>query len=153
MQYISRVKNLDEVLLVLNDDLIHSIIETNAELEQDGIIFGNDQFIIALKKLHKDGYVEYDGGNAIMITWEGSLFIELGGYKAKALKDANDALLVQMEINRRLQQDEGLKNLSSRLNQWTLWLAIGTGFLALIEIIKFLCEVDPSIKAFFEKTL
>lgn len=109
-----------------------------------------------LIKLRKDGYIASpdETGYAIYVSnFDGRLFIDNGGYTTKALKDANDALLVQLEINRRIELDAHLKNAASRLNLLTLWLAIGTGALALIEVIKFLCEMDSCIKEFFERML
>lgn len=81
-----------------------------------------------LLKLLKDGYIattSTTGHGQYYSNFDGRLFIQNGGYTAKALKDANDALLAQTEIDRRLTLDVLLAKNSTRLNVLTWWLVIG----------------------------
>ncbi len=72
------------------------------------------------------------------LTFDGALFYESGGYKARALKDANDALWKKAESDRQRTLDGLLGNNSTRLNNLThrmmlaTWVAGGVAFLLLL---------------------
>jgi hypothetical protein len=109
-----------------------------------------------LLKLRKDGYVTSpnDSGHGNYVSnFDGRLFIDQGGYEAKASEDANDALLKRLEINRQRILDASLEKNSKRLNDLTLYLAIATAALALIEIVKFLIYLFPDLKIVFQNFL
>lgn len=103
---------------------------------------------LILERLHKDGYLTFDSqfetGN---ITFDGKLFLQTGGYTAKASRDEAAALSIDIENQRKLALDNNLEANSTRLNRLTLWLAVGTIALALIEIIKFFVWLSSSQKS------
>ncbi|NNU34649.1 hypothetical protein HK413_12250 [Mucilaginibacter sp. S1162] len=115
---------LQKVVNASRDDILHSVNLTPL-VGADG--YEKEIFEILLKLL-KDGYVtstNYSGHGNYVSNFDGRLFIDNGGYVAKALKDANDALLVQLEIDRRRTLDVLLATNSTRLNVLTWWLVIG----------------------------
>jgi hypothetical protein len=69
------------------------------------------------KRLAKDEYIEYSlgAGDMCTITFDGELFLQMGGYNSKALADAADAEEQRLEIARLKYVD-----VSSDLNQKTL---------------------------------
>lgn len=98
-----------------------------------------------LHKLVKDNYLRIEIAEATvgtmqvkdvnyyLLTFEGELFKASGGYSAQAQsiearKHWEDELLVKGEKN------------GERLNALTLWLAVGTIFLAFLEVIKLLLK-------------
>jgi hypothetical protein len=84
-------------------------------------------------KLEKEGYITTDtlpmnGLNTVVYgsTFDGKLFYLSGGYAAKSLNDENDAILTQLEIVRQRTLDGNSERNQRRLNQLTLWLAVGS---------------------------
>lgn len=135
--------------------------QLNVNLKSVGFAIEPDDLIRVLDTLINDGYIiekKTDVSQNLiasryLISYKGYLFIDSGGYVAKASRDAADALHIHLDNQRQIAlQDHSEKN-SKHLNLLTLWLAVGTIILALIEIIKFLCDTDPTIKSFFEKIL
>jgi len=101
-----------------------------SQIHIDYPIYPLKEIIEIIGKLKKDGYVweDYNTENAISrntvtpsftSTFDGRMFITNGGYEAKALRDANDALLAQMEVDRRRTLDVLLATNSTRLNSLT----------------------------------
>jgi hypothetical protein len=99
-------------------------------------------FLKVLERIVKDRYINKElqdpfkeiGNTALLrnyysINFDGELFNQLGGYTAEA---SNTTLKMRIE-EERLNRAE---NNAKRLNGLTLWLAIGTISLAIIEIIK-----------------
>jgi hypothetical protein len=117
--------------------------------------FNKEVFEILLK-LKKDGFVTSNGETgygSYSSNFDGRLFIDRGGYTAKALRDAEAAEQQRIDAARLIQLESQNSINSGRLNGLTRWLAVGTIALALIEIIKFLCDLDHGIKVFFERIL
>jgi hypothetical protein len=115
---------LQKVVNASRDDILHSINLTPLV----GASGYEKEIFEILLKLQKDGYItseKIDGKGKYASNFDGRLFIDNGGYTTKALKDANDALLTQMEIDRRLTLDVLLATNSTRLNSLTWWLVIG----------------------------
>lgn len=114
----------------------------------------NKEIFEILLKLKKDGYVASNGETGFgsySSNFDGRLFIDRGGYTAKALRDAEVAEQQRLDAARLIQlESQNLIN-SGRLNRLTRWLAWGTIALAVIELVKFVCELDPKIKLFFER--
>ena len=109
-----------------------------------------------LLKLLKDGYItstSHSGYGEYYSNFDGRLFIDSGGYTAKALRDAEVLEKQRIDAARLIQLESQNSINSGRLNGLTRWLAWGTIGLAVIELIKFICDLDPNIKAFFERTL
>ena len=111
-----------------------------------------DEMMIHLEK--KEGYLRHhdiydmkDGktviGHRWYLTFEGEMFKENGGYEAKFLALDAERKMNEAEIERlkrfdqqNLDNQTALNLLTSRL-VWGTWIAgIGTGFLALIELLK-----------------
>lgn len=97
-----------------------------------------------LIKLHADGYADTASKMAtgtFMSTFDGRMFINNGGYTAKALKDANDALWKQSEIDRQRTLDTLLATNSTRLNGLTNRLVFGTWFAGAAALLLLLWQV------------
>lgn len=135
--------------------------QLNENFKKIGFSIDADDLIRILDKLINDGHIiekkidrwQNPIASRYLISYQGHLFIDSGGYTIKASRDTEDALRIHLDNQRQITlQDNSEKN-SKRLNLLTFWLAVGTIILALIEIIKFLCETDPVIKSFFENIL
>lgn len=117
-----------------------------AQIHIDYPIYPLKEIIEIIGKLKKDGYVweDYKTENAISrnivtpsftSTFDGRMFITNGGYEAKALRDANDALLTQKELDRRKELDGLLIERSTRLNVLTnrlFWATVVASVAALL---------------------
>lgn len=149
-------QKLDIVLQkMVNLPTTETIYYTYIVSQVNAIGYEKEIFEILLK-LRKDGYITSDtesGHGSYTSNFDGRLFIDNGGYQVKALKEANEALLNRLEIDRRRTLDKTLEDNSSRLNLLTLWLAIGTGALALIELAKFLVWMFPDLKPVLQEIL
>lgn len=113
---------------------------------------------LIVERLIKDGYLVGDlasNGNGYFysISFDGQRFIESGGYVAKALKDANDALLVQMEIDRRRTLDVLLATNSTRLNVLTWWLVIGAFAVVLWQVFLYFYPVHKDYPYWIWETI
>ena len=105
---------------------------------------GKDEAIALMRKICNDGYVyanpiQDNNTNFIFhrLTVDGLLFWEnIGGYESKALREDNAAKMVRIELKRHQDIDARLVSNTSRLNWYTLLLAIGTFALVLAEICK-----------------
>jgi|SRR5579872_3092738 len=147
MDELSKVKKLDAILNFLNDNLWHPLGTIQTELEaKENIHFTLDELRIAMRKLKDDKYVdEAERGSIFIISWNGSLFIELGGYESLVLRNKSELELLQNEkdafqsdrMHQKSVSDTMVLN-ADKLNSLTFWLAIGSGALALIELSKIL---------------
>jgi hypothetical protein len=145
MSLILSYKKLDKILDYLRE---HEVSDSNTidrepinQADVSNYLLGKFNYKITTKelvriftKLTDDGYIYIVNGDCYL-THSGYWF---EGYESKALRDANVSLLAQVEIDRRHMLDDHLKNAASRLNRLTLWLSIGSGVLALIELAKIL---------------
>ncbi len=109
-----------------------------------------------LLKLHKDGYIytQQELGTGYFVSnFDGRIFIDSGGYKAKASRDAealgqqriDAARLIQLE-SQNLTNSNLLNTLTGRLVRAT-WFAFfaGLGLLAW-DVVKFLIEQSEKAK-------
>jgi DNA-binding PadR family transcriptional regulator len=153
------IQKLDTVLKLLQTQNSYKTKEeVTTILSQSGTPMNEDDLIRILDKLINDGFVietkQDRNGNHIyaryLISYSGILF---DNYASKFLLDAADAEQQRLEIDRLRTLDLNVERNQTRLNRLTRWLAVGTIVLAVMEIIKFLCEMDSCIKAFFEKTI
>lgn len=145
MKHFTPVEKLDHVLHHLSKE--EKSVTINEFHSKVGLSYQETNEIFHKLKLDGNARESKEGigpyfFSIFYITFDGRYFLQAGGYNSKALQDANEALLIQAEIDRRHTLDEHLKNAASRLNRLTLWLAIGTAVLALMEIIKFACEIS-----------
>jgi hypothetical protein len=141
MEEITAIDKIDFILNLLYERKSENIEAIYTLIRNANVGIADIEIHPILLKLKEEKQIYQPPNNRYEISFDGKLFKENGGYRAKVLKDANDALLTQLEINRRHTLDDHLKKSASRLNRLTLWLAIGTGALALIEIIKFVIGV------------
>ena len=82
-----------------------------------------------LLKLYKDGYVHTQNEMGIgyfYSNFDGRIFIDNGGYKSKALRDAAAAEFQQRELDRLRNVDDLSGRNQTRLNRLTGWLVFGT---------------------------
>ena len=119
------MNELEKLDFVLDKYNIRNIAPDNLLIRKTIIDFNEEEDIIY--KLKKDGYIQY-ADSKYSITYDGRVFINDGGYvkqnqKEKTLLD---------EINGRNKRAERKED---RLNFWTMWLAIGTFALVIIELI------------------
>jgi hypothetical protein len=147
----SYIEKLDGMLLLLKEHynttpFAHLEDELNNKFNWD--ISPKEKMMI-LGKLNRDGYIENVGQQGIRISLDGHIFIEGGGYATKALKDANDALLIQMEVDRRRTLDTLLATNSTRLNALTKWLVIGTLAVLLWQVFLYFYPVHKDYPYFF----
>lgn len=115
----------------------------------------SDYFRNILRKLVDDGYLYSYGeakklDEAYYIRFEGEAFNRLGGYRVKSLNEDAARNMValekeaqQIEKERQKKVDATMMKIGRRLNCLTLWLALGTGALALIELAKLWLEYFP----------
>ena len=105
-----------------------------------------------LTKLVKDGYLKAeehysfageklaDSGDHYLLTFDGEAFYEQGGYKAESFKNEKTFKLIENDRKHNLKVADNMEANAKRLNRLTLWLAVGTGALAIIEIIKLIAR-------------
>jgi DNA-binding PadR family transcriptional regulator len=118
---------------------------TDEEIKKDLNLETTKELFEILHRLEKDGYIVSEimpryGHNVRVYssTFDGRTFQGRGGYQAKALRNEATYRLELIETSRRRSLDDHLEANTNRLNRLTLYLAIGTGALALIEITKFI---------------
>lgn len=104
---------------------LQSIINLYPQLNNHRFLYFNRTM---LRKLVNDGYLFFDNGR-YGITIEGIIFHLEGGYAAQ---------IASLDADRRLKRF--LDRQPSRLNTLTLWLAIGSIALFLIELVKMIHE-------------
>jgi hypothetical protein len=138
---LSHIEKLDEVLFTLGEfdsrvtyDGLLKIIETRR------FDISNQTVMLILEKLKKDGFGEVmlptpglPESITAILTFEGRVFVEQGGYKQKQL-DQN------AEKNRVEKLETSQRELMKRLNFLTGWVAFGTVALALIELLSITLE-------------
>ena len=156
---VTPIEKIDTILNILqSQDRYKTRLEIENILSALEISINQDDIVRILDKLVNDGYVieikQDNNGIRItpqyLISWSGHLF---DSYDAKASRDAEALEQQRIDAARLIQlESQNLIN-SGRLNRLTRWLAWGTIGLAVIELIKFLCDLDPCIKEFFEKIL
>jgi hypothetical protein len=83
------------------------------------------------KRLEKDGYIIIENQDLCLITFDGELFLQQGGYQAKSLADASNVEEQMLEIARLKsvdvssdQNQRTLNTLTNRLS-WATWFAFG----------------------------
>lgn len=81
-----------------------------------------------------------DSGVHFVLTFDGEVFYEQGGYKAESLKDEKSIKIIENDRKHNLRVADNMEANAKRLNRLTFWLAVGTGALAIIEIIKLIIE-------------
>jgi len=97
-----------------------------------------------LLKLHKDGFIYTPnelGTGYFYSNFDGRMFVQNGGYEAKALKDANEASWKQSEIDRRRTLDDLLASNSTDLNVLTSRMAKATLFAGIAGLLLFLWQI------------
>lgn len=149
-------EKLDMVLqyvvnLPVNDLLDRNQIASN--MDANGYVKEISEILL---KLYKDGYVHTQNTMGLapyVSNFDGRIFIDRGGYKAKALRDASTleqqridaARLIQLE-SQNLTNSNLLNTLTGRLVRAT-WFAFfaGLGLLAW-DVVKFLIEQSEKAK-------
>ncbi len=132
---LSPINQLDAILSYLaeNSSCSNAQIDSHFEFDRQGQYY----FQEVLDRLVLDGFAEkYE--YSCSITFNGRIFNSQGGYKVKSLNDAHDVALKKAEIYRLKTVDQNSEKNQIRLNRLTLWLAIGSTVLALIELGKIL---------------
>lgn len=125
-------------------------------LLENGTRIVDGDLIRILDRMVNDGYIierkQDSAGTSInplyLISYYGLLF---DNYAAKSLRDSAYDEQQQLEIERLKKVDRDSDRNQTRLNRLTRWLAVGTIALAVMEIIKFLCDIDPCVKEFFQR--
>ncbi|HEY5327152.1 MAG TPA: hypothetical protein VIJ27_09130 [Mucilaginibacter sp.] len=147
MEELTPIQKLDYVLYYIKNlkheqvsDATIIAFSINSRVQE---IVPEVEALMIIKKLIKDGYVNDSDTNEhgikqLSVSFEGSVFIERGGYSDQALRDANDTEKQKREIVRLRNLDIHSEENQKSLNRLTLWLALGSGALALIELAKIL---------------
>jgi len=150
MKNFTVVERLDQALSMLKKNGYSMNIDTLTEaFKGQSKDIQADEANRILLKLEKDGYVTktHHGGNNFWfsINFDGFVFEEEGGYTAVILKTQAELALIQQEKDllaadrfHNLAVADNMEKNAKRLNYLTFWLSIGSGILALIELIKFL---------------
>ena len=112
------------------------VIEDRRLIEQILVKLTNDGYLSTQEYYAFAGEKVADSGNHYVLTFDGEVFYEQGGYKADFLKNQKYTLLIENERKHNLKVADNMEANAKRLNRLTFWLSIGTGILALIEIIK-----------------
>lgn len=101
-----------------------------------------------IHRLIKDGYLTFEitsikdkDTKVYGSTFDGRLFYNNGGYKAKSLIDAEIALLKGLEADRLRRLDEDSRANQIRLNMLTHWLVWGTIGASIIALLLFLWQI------------
>ena len=147
MEELTPIQKIDKVLIFFAThkmaDLYmpYEVIITNC-LNEDGRKFNNNELVMILNKLQKDGYILHDNGThpytqketpLYFITFEGKIFYQQGGYGQQIIRQNDENVRVlNLEISH--------ETLMRKLNALTFWIATGTVGLVLIEAIKLLNE-------------
>jgi hypothetical protein len=140
----SKVKELDTILFYLKDNKDRDIANMLSDLNDRRVEkLTIEELQKALGKLEKDEYIDANTHKDIFrINWEGSFFIEFnGGYEFTVLKKQHELELIQNEKEllsadrkHNLAVAVNMEKNAKRLNSLTVWLAIGSGAIALIEL-------------------
>ena len=137
MKTLTPIEHLDFMLTTLKPKalLIGHFINIYAEHE---IEMSSEEIDRIALKLKQDGYIIIPTVGNYMITIDGYLFEENGGYHAKVLADAADAEEQRLEIARLRSVDvsndrnqKTLNRLTNRLS-WATWFAFGVALALLI---------------------
>jgi hypothetical protein len=120
-------KNLGGIQLYLNDNNITG--------------FDFDEIRRIVRKLIDVGYLRDFGNATYTVTFDGNIFIENGGYTAKALRDANESLSEQRETDRRRTLDALLAANSTTLNVLTKRLVIATWVAGILGVLILLWQI------------
>ena len=146
-------EKLDAVLNILNHDNRPSLIHEDFMEKLKNKISINELDLI-LEKLERDLFLIekptfYDGNpkditprKVYHITWEGRLFIENGGYVQKNINESISLEIQNNEIQRRIRNDRFLV-------RGTIWVAIGTIGLLIVEILNHHSELYWMIMSWF----
>ncbi|HVS93036.1 MAG TPA: hypothetical protein VHE59_13430 [Mucilaginibacter sp.] len=139
------IKELDSVLSFISTTTVWS------ELRKHFSKIDREDLRVILRKLRRDGYIDllddgtklrgwedergYGDGMVIQKNFEGFLFEQEGGYQAKMSKEKTANIrLENLEVTQ--------QKLSRKLNTLTAWIAAGTIAMVIMEIIKFIYEVN-----------
>jgi len=143
MQEFTPIQKLDFLLTFFKSRPILQSSDISTHFASNSIhIDGQSEISRLIRKLLADKYIDTGSTGIYTISVDGYLFEEHGGYASQLKKVENEAILLQREADRTRDVDQSLKDNSKRLNVLTFWLAIGTGALAIMEIVKFILEVN-----------
>jgi len=129
---ITPIQKLDTVLYVIslsqtkNLGGIKDYISVNSKWDMTTTYIQN-----ILDRLAKDRYAKLQPSGAWIITFDGEIFKDTGGYHAKFLADAADAEQRRLEIDRlrsvNVSNDLNQKMLNKLTNRlsWATWFAFG----------------------------
>ena len=150
MTELTPIKKIDTVLAFFATNKVaelympYEVIITYC-LNEDGSKFENNELVMILNKLQKDGYILHDKGthpstqkdrHLYYITFEGKVFYQQGGYGQQLINSASES--IRAEIAEKTQKGNQLV-----LIWLTVILAVGALIAAwyyLTELWKFYCH-------------
>ncbi len=127
----SPIQQLDAVLNVIADDSCPpsaTSLQIDEILKRKGINIKNIDLILMLEKLKDDKYIYRDKSKGHLISFEGKIFNESGGYLGVIERNNKEKETISKLDERSMSQQSNIVAL-------TFWVALGSISLCVIEIL------------------